>query len=40
MTLNGEDYTIIGVLPPSFDELFPIDVVVPFGRWMAAPRRF
>jgi len=30
MTLNGEDYTIIGVLPASFDELFPVDVVVPF----------
>lgn len=30
MTLNGEDYTIIGVLPSSFDELFPVDVVVPF----------
>ncbi len=30
MTLNGEDYTIIGVLPASFDELFPLDVVVPF----------
>lgn len=30
MTLNGEAYTIIGVLPASFDELFPVDVVVPF----------
>ena len=30
MTLNGEDYTIIGVLPASFDELFPVAVVVPF----------
>jgi predicted permease len=30
MTLNGEDYTIIGVLPASLDELFPVDVVVPF----------
>ena len=30
MTLNGEDYAIIGVLPASFDELFPVDVVVPF----------
>ena len=30
MTLNGENYTIIGVLPASFDELFPVDVVVPF----------
>jgi len=30
MTLNGEDYTIIGVLPASFDEMFPVDVVVPF----------
>ena len=30
MTLNGEDYNIIGVLPASFDELFPVDVVVPF----------
>ncbi|HUB17149.1 MAG TPA: ABC transporter permease [Acidobacteriaceae bacterium] len=30
MTLNGEDYTIIGVLPASFDALFPVDVVVPF----------
>ncbi|ACO31668.1 ABC transporter permease [Acidobacterium sp.] len=30
MILNGENYTIIGVLPASFDELFPVDVVVPF----------
>ena len=30
LTLNGENYTIIGVLPASFDELFPVDVVVPF----------
>jgi putative ABC transport system permease protein len=30
MTLNGEDYHIIGVLPASLDELFPVDVVVPF----------
>ncbi|HEX4066528.1 MAG TPA: ABC transporter permease, partial [Acidobacteriaceae bacterium] len=30
MTLNGENYTIIGVLPASFDKLFPVDVVVPF----------
>jgi putative ABC transport system permease protein len=30
MTLNGEDYLIIGVLPASLDELFPVDVVVPF----------
>jgi len=30
ITLNGESYTIIGVLPASFDELFPVDVVVPF----------
>lgn len=30
MTLNGEDYTIIGVLPASLNELFPVDVVVPF----------
>ena len=30
MTLNGEDYTVIGVLPASLDELFPVDVVVPF----------
>ncbi len=30
MTLNGENYTIIGVLPASFDELFPVNVVVPF----------
>jgi predicted permease len=30
MILNGENYTIIGVLPASFDELFPVDLVVPF----------
>lgn len=30
MTLNGENYSVIGVLPASFDELFPVDVVVPF----------
>lgn len=35
MTLNGEDYTIIGVLPATFDELFPVDVVVPFDKgWL------
>ena len=35
MTLNGEAYTIIGVLPASFDELFPVDVVVPFDHgWL------
>lgn len=35
MTLNGEVYTIIGVLPASFDELFPVDVVVPFDNgWL------
>jgi putative ABC transport system permease protein len=35
MTLNGENYTIIGVLPASFDELFPVDVVVPFDNaWL------
>lgn len=30
LMLNGENYTIIGVLPASSDELFPVDVVVPF----------
>jgi putative ABC transport system permease protein len=30
MTLNGELYTIIGVLPTEFAALFPADVVVPF----------
>jgi putative ABC transport system permease protein len=30
MTLNGEQYTIIGVLPAQFAALFPADVVVPF----------
>jgi putative ABC transport system permease protein len=30
MTLNGEEYTIIGVLPADFAALFPADVVVPF----------
>jgi putative ABC transport system permease protein len=30
MTLNGEEYTIIGVLPPDFAALFPADLVVPF----------
>lgn len=35
MTLNGEAYTIIGVLPAFFDELFPVDVVVPFDNaWL------
>ncbi len=35
ITLNGEAYTIIGVLPAQFDELFPVDVVVPFDRdWL------
>ncbi len=30
MTLNGEQYTIIGVLPMEFAALFPADVIVPF----------
>ena len=30
LTLNGEPYTIIGVLPPNLNVLFPVDVVVPF----------
>ncbi len=30
MTLNGEPYTIIGVLPADCAALFPADVVVPF----------
>ena len=30
MTLNGEEYTVIGVLPAEFAVLFPADVVVPF----------
>lgn len=35
LTLNGDAYTIIGVLPPQFDELFPVDVVVPFdNQWL------
>ena len=30
ITLNGELYTIIGILPTSFASVFPVDVVVPF----------
>jgi putative ABC transport system permease protein len=30
LTLNSEEYTIIGVLPADFAGLFPSDVVVPF----------
>jgi len=30
MTLNAEQYTIIGVLPPELAVVFPADVVVPF----------
>jgi predicted permease len=30
LTLNGDRYTIIGVLPASFSAVFPADVVVPF----------
>jgi len=35
MTLNGEQYTIIGVLPADFAALFPADVIVPFdAEWL------
>jgi predicted permease len=35
MTLNGEEYTIIGVLPADFAALFPADVIVPFDNdWL------
>jgi putative ABC transport system permease protein len=35
MTLNGETYTIIGVLPSDLATVFPIDVVVPFDNdWL------
>ena len=35
LTLNGERYTIIGVLPPDLSTLFPADVVVPFDNaWL------
>jgi putative ABC transport system permease protein len=35
MTLNGEQYTIIGVLPADLAALFPADVVVPFdNEWL------
>jgi putative ABC transport system permease protein len=35
VVLNGDDYTIIGVLPSQLDALFPVDVVVPFDReWL------
>jgi len=35
LTLNGEPYTIIGVLPPELRTVFPGDVVVPFDNdWL------
>ena len=35
MNLNGVPYTIIGVLPAQFQELFPVDIVVPFdNQWL------
>ncbi len=35
MTLNGEPYTIIGVLPSELGTVFPADVVVPFDNdWL------
>ena len=35
MMLNSEPYTIIGVLPPEVNTLFPVDVVVPFDNdWL------
>ena len=35
ITLNGEQYTIIGVLPAGFATLFPAEVVVPFdNEWL------
>jgi putative ABC transport system permease protein len=32
LILNGEAYTVIGVLPPNLSTLFPFDVVVPFNN--------
>jgi len=35
MTLNGEPYTIIGVLPAELSTIFPADIVVPFDNdWL------
>jgi putative ABC transport system permease protein len=35
MTLNGDQYTIIGVLPPELSTVFPGDLVVPFDNdWL------
>jgi predicted permease len=35
LTLNGEAYTIIGVLPPEMNTVYPTDVVVPFDNdWL------
>jgi putative ABC transport system permease protein len=35
ITLNGETYTIIGVLPSDLATVFPVDVVVPFDNdWL------
>jgi putative ABC transport system permease protein len=35
VTLDNQRYTVLGVLPPSFQLMQPADVVVPIGPWAA-----
>ncbi|HEU5411408.1 MAG TPA: ABC transporter permease, partial [Candidatus Acidoferrales bacterium] len=33
ITLNDQSYTVTGILPPGFQIVIPVDVVVPFAPW-------
>jgi len=35
LTLNNQDYTIVGILPPKFQLVQPADVFLPFAPWAA-----